>query len=215
MVLVPPGCYQMGSEGAVGEPDERPAHRQCLEAPFWLDQYEVTNAQVGSGGAFAGPDLPREEISWFDAQAHCEARGGRLPTEVEWEWAARGPDNLAYPWGADFNGHILNWCDVNCRIEWRDVRYDDGYGTTAPVGSYPENASWVGALDMGGNVWEWTASPYDPYPLEGGLIEADRARVIRGGAWDHLAFDARTANRARVAPTYTFHTIGFRCARDA
>jgi formylglycine-generating enzyme required for sulfatase activity len=170
-------------------------------------------------GAFSGDDLPREEISLIEAGAHCQSRNARLPTEAEWEFAARGPDSLEYAWGEAFNGHILNWCDVNCMIDWRDVRYDDGYGTTAPVGSYAENASWVGALDLGGNVWEWTSSLYEPYPYEAGEDEPDgempdRARVIRGGAWDHLAFDARTANRARVAARYAFHTIGLRCVRD-
>ncbi|GIL11577.1 MAG: hypothetical protein BroJett038_02970 [Chloroflexota bacterium] len=91
--------------------------------------------------------------------------GGALPTEREWEYAARGPDGLDYPWGDAFDGTWLNFCDKNCVYSWRETSVDDGYAQTAPVGSYVSGASWVGALDMSGNIWEWTSSLYAPLPL--------------------------------------------------
>ena len=94
---------------------------------------------------------PINEVTWYQAAAYCKWRGVRLPTEREWEYAARGPDNLAYPWGNEFDGDRLH--------------YSQNSGNkTASVGNYPSGRSWVGALDMAGNVWEWTSSLYKDYP---------------------------------------------------
>jgi formylglycine-generating enzyme required for sulfatase activity len=148
LVLVPVGCFMMGSDN--GSKDEQPVHEQCFEEPFWIDKYEVTNEQYGSikcDSSSSNPKQPRNCVDWFEAKAFCEKQGARLPTEQEWEYAARGPDSLVYPWGNDWNDNYAVW-DGN-----------SGY-ITAEVGSRPEGVSWVGAYDMSGNVWEWTSSRY-------------------------------------------------------
>ncbi|MCU0463837.1 MAG: SUMF1/EgtB/PvdO family nonheme iron enzyme, partial [Anaerolineae bacterium] len=148
MVLVPAGCFMMGS--TIGDSDERPVHETCIEKPFWLDKTEVTQAQFAANGgmkansnAFNGDNRPVEQITWFEAEAYCrEQRGGRLPTEAEWEFAARGPDGLVYPWGYEFIAENVVYSQNSNR-------------QTAEVGSRPGGESWVGALDLSGNVWEW------------------------------------------------------------
>jgi formylglycine-generating enzyme required for sulfatase activity len=190
MALVPAGCFDMGStdeqvSGAMrqcevvrGEgncirtwfKDEQPLTKQCFTEPFWIDVYEVTNAQYGSSGKWSGDDLPREQVIWVEAVEHCKSRGARLPTEAEWEYAARGPDGLVFPWGDKFERDLTNSCDKSCLFNMIGTRVDDGYPNTAPVGSYPDGASWVGAMDMAGNVWEWTNSIYMDYTAVHGSI---------------------------------------------
>ena len=233
MALVPAGCFTMGSTEAQIDSalalldrrgfyrDEQPAHQQCFGKPFWIDLYEVTNGQYGSYGWWRLDDQPRESITWFESDAYCRARGARLPTEVEWEYAARGPDNLAFPWGNTFDGTRLNFCDLNCLNPGLDASFDDGYRTTAPVGSYPDGASWVGALDMSGNVWEWVSSillDY-PYTLDDGrevTVEQDSTslRGVRGGARLDPAYVVRSANRNERPPTQSTALYGLRCARS-
>jgi formylglycine-generating enzyme required for sulfatase activity len=224
MALVPAGCFMMGSEG--GDSSERPVHEVCFEEPFWIDVYEVTNAQYGSLGceeSSSDDDQPRNCVSWADAAAHCESRGARLPTEAEWEYAARGPDGLTYLWGDEFNCRLGNFDD--------ETRYDlytieggkgcDGFVVTAPVGSFPDGASWVGALDMSGNVWEWVADWYDddyydcsPRDNPGGPDNGEY-RVLRGGSWGHDGSNLlRAANRDWDNPSNEDIFNGFRCARS-
>lgn len=232
MALVPAGCFTMGStdeqinyamdvflDRRSYYEDEQPAHQQCFAEPFWIDVYEVTNEQYGSYDVRPGDDLPRDYISWFDSAAHCESRGVRLPSEAEWEYAARGPDSLIFPWGNEFDNTLLNYCDINCGSPGADSSASDGYALTGPVGSYPEGASWVGALDMAGNLWEWTSGlPYDyPYRADDGRevdSEKDSSsfRTLRGGAWIDSAFALRSANRNRHAPVDQATLFGFRCA---
>lgn len=229
MVQVPPGCFEMGGETL--EENALLIHEQCFDAPFWIGETEVSNAQyaafMADGGyterrywtdagwewkrnrthpsdydGFTNDNQPRVGVSWYEAVAYTywlteQLRTGgaigqneviRLATEPEWEYAARGPDGLLYPWGNDFDGTRLNFCDVRCTSNWRDTSVDDGYGdTTAPVGSYPQGASWVGALDMNGNVSEWVMSAYADYPYDGNDgrndISGDVSRVMRCGAW--------------------------------
>ena len=147
----------------------------------------------------AEDDHPVVQVSWFDAEAYCAWAGGSLPTEAQWEKAARGTDGRTYPWGSVFDGTWLNYCDASC--EGGDTAFDDGYRFTAPVGSYPAGASPYGALDMAGNVWEWTADWYDDgyYAVSPASNptgpDSGQYRVLRGGSWNHDRSGMRTAFR--------------------
>jgi serine/threonine-protein kinase len=201
IALVPAGCFMMGRED--GSDNEQPVHEVCFDEPFWIDIYEVTNAQYGSSGEWEGDNRPRERVSWHDAVAHCESRGARLPTEAEWEYAARGPDGLVYPWGDSF-------------IRDNVVYSGNSHRQTAAVGSRPDGASWVGALDMGGNVWEWVADWYGTYPSEAqvnpGGPSSGSERVLRGGSWLNYPDSLRGDQRVRLNPDFTYDDDGFRCA---
>lgn len=216
MVLVPVGCYMMGSD--YGDLDEQPAFAQCIRQPFWIDRFEVTNAhfeRLGGKAEIASvwPDAnrPRTNVSWTEAGDFCALRKARLPSEMEWEYAARGPDSLNYPWGMVFT-------------------YDYGVfppnsnQQTAEVGSKGTGASWVGTQDMAGNVWEWTSTIYDearfyyPYTPDDGRedpSDTTSQRVDRGSSWyDGTDHWARSANRARLDPSLQDSNIGFRCILD-
>jgi serine/threonine-protein kinase len=201
MALVPAGCFLMGSED--GDDDEQPIRKVCFDTPFWMDATEVTNQQYGSSGSWSGDYLPRENVSWTDAQAHCEKRGARLPTEAEWEYAARGPDGLVYPWGNTF-------------VTDNVVYFNNSDAQTASVGSRPVGASWVGALDLSGNVWEWVNDWYGAYPSDQQVNptgpESGDYRVLRGGSWKYAEFYSRTTERNRYLPNRGFGDFGFRCA---
>lgn len=221
MALVPAGCFMMGNRGVVE--DETPEHEYCIEQPFWLDKTEVTNGDYAPVGDAATDILPRQSVSWFDAQAHCEdIRAGRLPTEVEWEYAASGPRNLFYPYGDNFDGNQHNYCDESCtNDDLRDPDFNDGFTERAPVGSYPGGASWVGALDMSGNVSEWVYSLFLPYPYEpddgreSSITENNESpRAYRGGSYSSASTIMRTSWRNGISPDSAFTGIGFRCARD-
>jgi len=244
MVEVPSGCFMMGS---VAGGDEGPVHEQCFTEPFYIDRYEVTQAQfAGLEGemaedfAFPGEDRPVENINWFEARDFCLARDARLPTEREWEYAARGPDSLTYPWGNTFVPENV----VYNRVESQgtaDVVDADGNPAR------PGGASWVGALDMSGNVMEWTSTRYDdldfsqstlnyqglflyPYRENDGR-EADETRaafdqrveeqsfytlrVVRGFSWANADSDLRGAARFGGFADFDVNIYGFRCARSS
>jgi len=229
--------------------DEQPAHAVALDA-FWLDQTEVTNAQYQRCVSAAACKPPAETgfytrkayygdpayanypvvyMDWARAAAYCRwaggssltGRRGRLPTEAEWEYAASGPDQRAFPWGDEFDGSRLNFCDKNCWVPGADTKSDDGFAETAPVGSFPSDASWAGALDMAGNVAEWTADWYNesyygssPARNPRGPRAGER-RVQRGGSWGTEPIYAYAHYRSAELPDHTGIYAGFRCAQDA
>ncbi len=209
MVLVAKGCFMMGSNDNTA--DEKPVHEQCFDAPFWIDKTEVTNAQFGSIGCeeySSEPNQPRNCVTWFEARDFCEARDARLPTEREWEYAARGVANWVYPWGDEF-------------VADNAVFSENSGGKTATVSSRPGGSSWVGALDMSGNLWEWTSSWYAGYPYaeddgREDLVNSSNNneytyRVLRGGSLGDFSNLLRAANRDWNVPDDTNFSWGFRC----
>jgi formylglycine-generating enzyme required for sulfatase activity len=229
-------------EGAICFPsefaDETPAHAVILEG-FWIDRIEVTNKQyercVEAGvctppvekesftraiyyGESAYDDYPVIWVGWEQAAAYCSWVGARLPTEAEWEYAARGPESRIFPWGNTFDGTRLNYCDASCELGIADEAFDDGYPDTAPVGSYPSGASWCGALDMAGNVREWVTDWYGAYqgrqqenpagPQSGQLV------VSRGGSWFDLPTNVRSVKRGQNTPDFSAYKLGIRCVKD-
>ncbi len=234
MVYVPAGEFLMGSADSDGkaEDDEKPQHTVTLDA-YWIDRTEVTNAQYRrcvEAGACRKPDCWNEPNANADeqpvvcvgrsaAQAYCQWAGAQLPSEAQWEKAARGSDGRAYPWGDDFDGSRLNFCDNRCEYGWKDASFDDGYTYAAPVGSYPAGASPYGALDMAGNVREWVADWYGPYTAAAQSNPAGPASgelgVLRGGTWDSVAGYVRAAYRHRSGVDGWSDSSGFRCAAPA
>lgn len=210
MVLVPVGCFRMG---ATVNDIEQPVRKVCFEQPFWIDRYEVTNAQfkmlVGQAqhdSYWVNDTLPREQITWFEARDFCIQRGARLPTEAEWEYAARGPDGLVYPWGDVF-------------VAGNVVYVGNSGNYSSIVGSRPDGASWVGALDMLGNVWEWTSTLYADYPYDRadgreGIRGSNSLGVLRGGAWNSFSSNLRASYRYKLISINFSAFIGFRCARS-
>lgn len=207
MVLVPAGCFMMGSDDLWD--DARPAHRQCLEEPFWIDKYEVTNSQFGSSGWYEDDNQPRDTVNWLDATAYCQDRGARLPTEREWEYAARGPEGLAYPWGNEFLADNV-------------VFFQNAEFMTNIVGSKLDGVSWVGAHDMSGNVAEWVSSRYYSFPYDESdgredSNETDAGGVMyvaRGGSYEDTGERVRADYRFAFDGNYAHNGLGFRCARN-
>ena len=224
MVLIPAGTFQMGS--TVGDSDEQPVHTVTLDA-FYMDVYEVTNSRyqqfVESTGyaqpplshnpRFNAPDSPVVGVKWHDAAAYAAWADKRLPTEAEWEYAARG--NLTgklYP-----NGDIITGMDANLG----GIGGADNWEWTAPVGSFPLNG--YNLYDMAGNVWEWCFDEYNAEfyrlspennPRFGREIAPDNEnfRILRGGGWGGSPEDLRVADRWYHLSSGS--TIGFRCVRD-
>ena len=216
MVYVPAGEFEMGSnEGLL---NEQPVHTVATNG-FWIDRTEVTNERY-QGCVRAGQCEPPARstshtrdwyfgtsvynhhpviyISWHMAADYCSWAGARLPTEAEWEYAARGPEGHEYPWGDDGPRATL-------------ANYGRHVGDTTEVGSYRFGVSWSGAFDMAGNVEEWVADWYGGYssgPSRGSH------RVVRGGSWANEP-NTRSAYRSLGTPDDVANDRGFRCARDA
>jgi formylglycine-generating enzyme required for sulfatase activity len=187
----------------------------------WQKQMTNANWRYPNGPAEGEGNAsdPVVQVNWNDAQAYCEWAGRRLPTEAEWEKAARGEKGRIYPWGdLPPAGNLVNFADKNSVFTYADKNVDDGYAGSAPVGSYPEGASPYGTLDMAGNVWEWVADWFDasyyqnsPPTDPSGPTEGS-GRVLRGGAWDGAVRMVRAPNRIMLDPVYTISVFGFRCA---
>lgn len=236
-ILIPAGKFMMGCDpennaGVDCLPDILPLHEVDLSA-YTIDQYEVSNAQYArcvSAGACQEPktfgqrerpdyyldsdfaDFPVVAVDWNQADAYCRWVGGRLPTEAEWEKAARGEDLRPYPWGfeaadcskANFNSSTEGRCSV---------------GTTR-VGTYPQGASAYGVMDMAGNVWEWTNDWYDWTYYQHSSVKDPMGpdtgyhKIVKGGAWDYSGNVITISYNSDHAPKEFKSSFGFRCVRE-
>jgi serine/threonine-protein kinase len=212
MISIPGGEYMMGRND--GNEFETPAHLVKVES-FFIDEKEVTNEQYAEfvrqrrqppkhwvDGQYASGEanLPVVNVSWYEARDYCEWRGKRLPTEEEWEFAARGKENRLYPYGNEWKPQFSN-------------AREDGFNRPRTVGSYPDGASPFGVLDMAGNVAEWTATDYQPYP--GSTARKDEGnKVIRGGSFNAPAKEQTATDRFFDFPQRAYDYIGFRCAKS-
>jgi len=213
--------------------NEAPPHRVTLSA-FWLDRTEVTVGEYGRCAAtgrcrplpygqgatrFDHDDYPASLVTWDEAKAFCEYRGARLPTEAEFERAARGVNGRRYPWGDLWNRHAAN----HGRLAWQTTDASDGFAELAPVGSFPAGRTPEGFLDLAGNVSEWIADRFAPEyedadvtdPQGPGIASSTPARVVRGGDYQSAAPWLRGAARGAEEPGTRRPWIGFRCARSA
>ena len=263
MVMITAGDFLMGSPSGEGFSDERPQRAVALRA-FLIDRYEVTNARYErfvkatghavptnpnpsvtlwiDGQPIPGSDAhPVVNVSWHDAVAYCAWVGKRLPTEAEWEKAARGTDARLYPWGDEWSVHKANsasyWAGRTIEfadtVEWKAF-WVDGEGArisrdrglkgevlTLPVGSLPDGASPYGLLDMAGNASEWVQDWFEPYYYLRAPRENPRGpdgkllKVVRGGSWLKPASSLRTTDRDYGLPADQQSGTGFRCAKDA
>jgi iron(II)-dependent oxidoreductase len=227
MVLIPAGKFIRGTNERLA--DEGPQHEVELPA-FYIDKFEVTNLQykkyIDSAGRRAPEhfearmypegkaDHPVTFVDWYDAKRYCEWAGKRLPTDMEWETAARGADGRTFPWGNEFQMQA-----ANTPVRWGELKME---GDTAPVGSFEAGVSPFGLYDMSGNVWEWTASWYMQYP--GNTRETEnygkKYRTLKGGSWWDCSFyqcgiSAPVYNRSFFSPKVKNSSFGFRCAKDA
>ena len=223
MILIPAGEFIMGSPEGEGGDNEHPQHTMFLDA-FYIDKYEVTNAQYKQfmdargrkapkywdDGKYNQPNQPVVGVTWHDAVAYAKWAGKRLPTEAEWEKAARGTDGRKYPWGNE-------WDSSKCNSGFDG----DGYKGIAPVGNFHDGASPYGVMNMAGNVWEWVADWYDedyysrsPQQNPKGP-DSGSSRVLRGGSWYGAnQADLRCAYRYGYGPGLRYFFRGFRCAQD-
>lgn len=205
-VPIPAGPFMRGSTAS---DDERPLESKTLPA-FSIDRTEVTRAMYARCvlarrcpkpplDLTKESDLPVTQVSWHEARAFCAFAGGRLPTELEWEKAARGTDGRAYPWGNEVECSRANWGN----FEGEGPCAGKNPGQPTAVGRYPQGASPYGVHDLAGNVWEWVADKYD--------LEPDR-RVVRGGSCCSYFVGPRAANRNAWDPRHRDGDLGFRCA---
>jgi len=165
-------------------------------------------------------NYPVIEASWYGAKAYCNWIGGRLPTEAEWEYSAKGKSNNIYPWGNEFNGNLVNYRDSTFNFDnlGKDTAFTDGHPQWGPVGSYPLGASWCGALDMAGNVHEWVSDWYaDDYYSNSQKLNPKgpgngTLKIGRGGSWYDPRWHVRCSYRKVLTPSSArMHWIGFRC----
>jgi formylglycine-generating enzyme len=221
MVYIPDGYAQVGDTS--GADDARPMHFVSTSA-FFMDKYEVSNSEYSVFVAETGhikprywdderfnqPDQPVVGVSWEDAMAYAHWKGGRLPTEAEWEKAARGDDGRPYPWGRKWDkGSVFYFLNIFGEV--------DQYKQTAPVDYYQSGASPYGAYNMAGNVWEWCLDWYDPNYYKTspeinpeGPLKPLKMKVLRGGSWINSIDSVTTYHRARNYPRVKNEIYGFR-----
>ena len=232
-VLIRGGSFEMGDIIGIGEPDQKPVHTVKV-SDFYLGRTEVTVAQYRTfckatgrrmpqaPGWLLNDDHPIINVSWNDAKAFCEWAGCRLPTEAEWEYAARNRgDSLRYSWGNDspFDKAGGNVADESAKKQNLTTTifdgYDDGYAKTAPVASFNPNA--LGLYDMTGNVWEWCADWYGKYGEKSQIDpkgpDSGSFRVLRGGSWINDPESSVVTNRFKNRPNIWYDCYGFRVAR--
>jgi formylglycine-generating enzyme required for sulfatase activity len=228
MVLLPPGDFIMGSDDPEAQPNEQPLTPVSLSG-FYIAQHPVTNEQFeqfdprhkAKRMQGAGADHPVVYVTSLEAEKFCEwlrqkdGRSYRLPTEAEWEFAARGIDGRKYPWGNNpGRGELANFADASTAFAWRDPQINDGYPVTSPVGAFSRGASFFAIEDMAGNVWEWCLDFYQP--LAGSPKQNPRGpasgmkRTYRGGSWKSRFSNLRATARSSNAPNYSCNDIGFR-----
>ncbi len=229
MVLIPAGSFIMGSDDMNALPDQKPAHEVTLKA-YWIDRYTVTNAQFAQCVALGYCYMPRDlssashsdyftnkdfadypviHVDRNQAHAYCTWAGKRLPTEAEWEKAARGTEGFLFPWGNELPETLPMQTGLF------------GKGDTISVDSFAEGVSPYGVYNMAGNVWEWTADQYDPYyysksPAENPVsVTGGNEYVIRGYSWAYpfSRYEITLRNFAYVL-NHTYD-LGFRCVADA
>lgn len=238
LVDIPGGCFQMGSR--VGDPDEQPVHKVCL-SPFKMAEYEVRQKYFQTVMGYnpsqhVGGNLPVDTVSWEAARDYCKKIGLRLPTEAEWEYAARAGTTGEYYWGETITGKEANFCDSTCDLNNRNPNLTDGFKRSAPVGSFPPNP--FGLHDIAGNVSEWVLDwmavsanyyvmgpeqdPQGPRPELDTCSGVDcvgsfsiTQKVYRGGAWNQGISSMRSANRKDAHFQLKADGAGFRCAGDS
>jgi formylglycine-generating enzyme required for sulfatase activity len=237
LVYVPPGDFIMGSDDPEAYEDEKPKHKHPMPRGYWIGRTnlswkeympfcEETKREKPPRPPWAEDDHPVISVSWDDSKAFCDWAGVVLPTEAEWEKAARGTDERPLPWGDSWPKSkgatgIASPDDQGIfRANWRDDA--DGYLFAAPVGKFPQGASPYGCLDMAGNAWEWTDSEFTLYPghypyLEKKYPEADRKswRIYRGGSFNFSTMDLQTTHRHWGPPTKKELDMGLRCVISA
>jgi formylglycine-generating enzyme required for sulfatase activity len=226
-LLVPSGIFLMGSEDPGAPPNEAPVTRVAVTC-FYIARFPVTNAvyeqfdpshrvkRLGS----AGDGHPAVQVSQVEAARFCEwlsakeRKKYRLPTEAEWEYAARGTDGRIFPWGNKLNsGEYANFADANTSFLWRCMEIDDGYAETSPVGAYPKGAGPFGSEDMAGNVWEWCSDTYHPYSGRDGFNPKHAGggkKVYRGGSWKSRITSLRASARGHNLQGFAASDVGFR-----
>jgi formylglycine-generating enzyme required for sulfatase activity len=230
MIFVPSGQFVMGSEAIDAAPNERPPTRVTVSR-YYLSRHLITNADyeqfdpshVRKRAAGTGDRHPVVYVSSLEAIKFCqwlsarERKRYRLPTEAEWEYAARGTDGRRYPWG-DYGGRgdLANFADKNTVFAWSDREIDDGYAESSPVGVFPLGASPFGLQDMAGNVWEWCIDYYEAYrgapKINPRGPTCGAKRVYRGGSWKSRFNSLRTTARGSNAPNFSCNDLGFRIA---
>jgi formylglycine-generating enzyme required for sulfatase activity len=228
MILVPTGQFLMGSGADGASPNEGPVTKVHISR-FYISRHPVTNAQFEAFDPAhrnkrlptGADDHPVVHVSSGDAIKFCrwlsarERRKYRLPSEAEWEYAARGTESRTFPWGENgVPSPIANFADRNTNFAWSDATVDDGYAETAPVGSFSKGASPFGAEDMAGNVWEWCLDFFESY--KGGERINPRGpatgvrRVYRGGSWKSRFQSLRASARSSNIPNFSCNDVGFR-----